>query len=186
MQANQVNDSITRALTVVDLSLREVFPNNYWKRCTYAAFGLNRLLSQGGIASEFVSGDILCFTLSTDGRTPLLEGYGNAAGGGPSHYWIEAEGALLDLGAHYLPMEARRPIVPMPVIRWDAKEPLPRYLRYRELARAPAMQPEATIAEKVHGFVQHCELRDRRLGDDLTMPHWALTGPASLDAAAVG
>src|ERR1700760_2574899 len=82
-------------------------------------------------------------------------------------------------------MEAQRPIVPMPVIRWDTKEPLPRYLRYRELARAPAMQPEAAIAEKVYGFVQHCELLDRQLGDDLAMPHWVLADPASLDAAAL-
>lgn len=91
---------------------------------------------------------------------------------------------MLDLGAHYLPMEARRPIVPMPVVRWEMKEPLPRYLRYREIARAPAMRPEAAIAEKVHGFIQHCELLSHRLGNGVTMPAWALTGPASLHAAA--
>ena len=179
----QGSDAVGRIRAVVDYALRESFPANYWKRCTYAAFGLNQLLTQRGIACEFVSGEVLCFTLSPDGNRAQLEGYGNAVGGTPSHYWIEADGALLDLGVHYLPKEARRPIVAMPVVRWAKREPLPRYLRYREMGRAPAMRPDSSIVGRVEDFLGRCEIVDRDLGDGLTAPAWALTGPDTLRAA---
>jgi len=90
---------------------------------------------------------------------------------------------LLDLGAHYLPKEARQPIVAMPVIRWAIRHQLPRYLRYREVARASAMRPDPSIAATVAHFIQVCENHDRLVDEDATPPAWVLMTPTSLRKA---
>lgn len=50
---NQPSDDVTRALGVVDHTLRDTFPGTHWKRCTYGAAGLDRLLSKRGIDTIF-------------------------------------------------------------------------------------------------------------------------------------
>jgi hypothetical protein len=179
------NDPISCSLFIVDQTLRETFPDSYWKRCTYAAFGLRMLLKEVGIIADIVFGDLLCFTLSTDTKRPLMEGYGNGKDGVPSHFWVEAADSLLDLGPYYLPREARRPIVSMPLIRWSLDTPLPLYLRYREVGRGHLeMEPEASIAPRVANFLEHCLTRSQSTKRAVTMPTWELKHAVSVHSAA--
>ncbi|MBM7122126.1 hypothetical protein [Dyella kyungheensis] len=181
---NQPADDVDHALAIVDHALRTSFPENYWKRCAYAAAGLHLILARRGINAEFLSGDVLSFTLSADRRHPQMQGYGNATNGAPTHFWVETADDLLDLGVHYLPRESSQPIVAMPIIRWSLREPLPHYLRYRKVGRAAVMRPDPLIAERMENFLGQCGRHDHSLDSNVSLPTWTLTGRAGLHAAA--
>jgi len=180
-----MSDPFSRALSVVDQALREAFPDNYWKRCTYAAFGLHTLLKDNEVATQIVFGDMMCFTLSPDASKPGMAGYGNAGAGAPAHFWVEAGGSLLDLGPHYLPCDALRPIVSMPLIRWPLDEPMPLYLRYLEKGRGHAdVRPEPSMSRQVADFIERCRALRHSAVDASPPPAWQLTGTPSLRSAA--
>lgn len=179
------NDPIRRSFHIVDKGLRAVFPDSYWKRCTYAAFGMRMLLQEVGITSHIVFGDMLCFTMTHDGKKPLLGGYGNAPGDAPSHYWLEAAGSILDLGPHYLPCSASRPIVGVPLIRWPVNTPMPSYLRYREAGRGDhTLRSSPSIADRVAQFLEHCQVLRQSSQFVTAVPTWQLKGEESLRLAA--
>lgn len=104
----QQQDPISRSISVVDQSLRDVFPENYWKRCMYAAFGLRELLKEEGIASEIIAGDVACFVLYTQDNQPGMDGFKTETPGVPAHFWVETVNVLIDLGPYYLPRDTRR------------------------------------------------------------------------------
>lgn len=179
------DDHVHRSFAIVDQTLRATFPDSYWKRCTYAAFGMRMLLRETGIDARIVFGDMMCFTLSTDAKRPSMEGYGSGHGAAPAHYWVEAAGHLIDLGPHYLPREARRQIAPMPLVRWSLDTPLPLYLRYRERGRELfEIQPDPSIAARVADFLDRCRTCSRSNPNAVTLPRWELIHAASLQSAA--
>lgn len=143
------------------------------------------LLKEVGVSAKIVFGDMLCFTLSSDAKRPSMEGYGNNESAEPAHFWVEADGHLLDLGPHYLPREARRHIAPMPLVRWSLDKPLPHYLRYRERGRELVdIRPEPSIVDRVADFLERCHTYRRSHPNPVTLPRWELIDSSSLQAAA--
>jgi hypothetical protein len=180
------NDQITRYFSIVDYALRHAFPDSYWKRCMYAALGMRELLRADGIDAKMVYGDVACFTISPDAKNAGWQGFVNNGVGPAAHFWIETVGYLLDLGPHYLPADSRRPIAPLPLIRWPLNEARPRYLRYRERGHGEAdMRQDPELAQRVADFVDHC-MTVRQSGDVPAMPSytWQLLGTPSLMTAA--
>lgn len=184
-------DDITRCLAVVDQVLRTTFPDNFDQRCMYAAFGIRDLLRLRGISAEIVGGDVLCFVLSQDARQSTLQGFGNASSELPSHFWLESDGVLLDLGPHYLPRGSSYPALAMPVVRWPLKAELPLFLRYRRRIRYHAdvqlQQPDPAITRRMNTFLARCFEHDRSGQPVKTDWTWELTGmPAVRQAAQRG
>lgn len=180
-------EHIRLSMSVVDQSLREMFPDNYWKRCMYAAFGLQLLLKEEGIASDIVAGDVACFVLYTQDNQPGMDGFKTEKPGVPAHFWVETNDVLIDLGPYYLPRDTRRPIASMPLICWPREVQLPNYLRYREKARyspGTKLQVADDMMERMASFLAHCESRDRTPPSKVESESWELKGPDSLQAAA--
>lgn len=48
---------VERVLCVVDRCLRSQFPDDYYKRCLYASFGVHRLLQAQGYSPVIVGGN---------------------------------------------------------------------------------------------------------------------------------
>jgi hypothetical protein len=179
-------DPITRNLAIVDQTLREVFPDDFDKRCMYTVFGLRYLLTEAGLSPQIVGGDFLCLMLSTDNRKTTLQGFGGGTVG-PSHFWIEANGILIDLGACYLPRGSSYAAVPTPVIRWPLSIPLPHFLRYQAHIRYHydvALHSDVTITQRMDEFLERCRIRSQTETRQLKLPSWELTGHASLKSAA--
>jgi len=183
----QQQDPISLSISVVDQSLRDVFPENYWKRCMYAAFGLRELLKEEGIASEIIAGDVACFVLYTQDNQPGMDGFKSETLGVSAHFWVETVHVLIDLGPHYLPRDTRRPIAEMPLICWPRDVRLPNYLRYREKARYlpnAKLQVDSDMMERMAGFLTHCESRRHAASSAVKTTSWELRGPDSLRIAA--
>lgn len=180
-------DAVSRSLAIVDLTLRDVFTDNYWKRCMYAAFGLQQSLKEEGIASDIVAGDVACFVLYTQDNQPGIDGFMNETPHVPAHFWVETGDSLIDLGPHYLPRDTKRPIANMPFIRWPLNQALPHYLRYRESARygpGVKLQVEDAIMERMGHFLEQCESRRPSNVSPTNVTDWELRGTDSLRIAA--
>jgi hypothetical protein len=154
---------LERILTVVERTLRKTFPDDCQKRCAYSAFGIRSLLQDGGVEATLIGGDFAAFVMSLKGEKAGVQGFGFGEDQ-CSHFWVEADGRLIDIAPHFLPRESSYPIVPMPAIAWDLREHLPAYLRYRVIERFPAsamMSSDATIilAQLREMLRQHEHLR---------------------------
>ena len=177
-----VEKALERSFAIVDRTLRNSFPDDYHKRCMYAAFGLQALLHDLGVEAEVVGGDMLTFVVSRSGQQAGMQGFGNARDGF-AHYWVEAGGYLVDIGPHYLPLGSSFPAEAVPLIAWRRTEPLPPFLRYRTLENfgaGPVMMSDRIIEERKCAFVKLCL---SRLGSQVgqpKLPHWVLTGISSL------
>lgn len=174
-------DPISRSFAIVDHTLRETFPNNYWQRCMYAALGMRELLYADGISARIVFGDLACFTISPDFQTAGWDGYVND-GKSAAHFWLEADGLQLDLGPYYLPANSRRPLAAMPLVRWQLNEVRPPYLKYRELGRGDVdLQTDVDLAKRAVDFVDRC-VTLHRSGSRILLgaATWQLTGTPSL------
>jgi hypothetical protein len=175
-------DPIMHALLVTDAALRATFPSDFHKRCMYASFAIASLLEDAGLEAEVAGGDFLCAVVSTDGRQLSLQGFGTTGIGEPSHYWVHANGLLIDPGPAYLPHESPYRAPALPAIAWASPSPLPDVLAYRERVR---VVPDATIsdpaiAQRVADFVTRCRaLRDARTAPG-RLPFWLLRDMASL------
>lgn len=182
-----MQDPISHCLAVVDKALREIFPSDFDQRCLYAVSGLQLLLKEAGFTPEIVGGDFLCFVLSVDNRQGTLQGFGNPDATQVSHYWIEANGSLIDLGPSYLPKGSRFPALPIPVARWPLDTALPAYLRYREHIRfAPdvVLQSDLEIQIRMENFLNRCREINLASSNQRIRNGWELKGPLSLLAAA--
>ena len=168
-------------LARVDATLRRVFPDDFDTRCMYAAFGVHELLLAGGYAAEVVAGDFLFLTVSRDQL--LMEGFGTTdLAGPPSHFWVEADGARIDLGPHYLAHRSRLPgATAAPPLCWGRSTPLPRFARYRERERVQGLAVYGAVAERLHRFRAAClEAAVPPVGPRWT---WVLRSPGSVTAA---
>lgn len=168
-------------LARVDATLRGVFPDDFDRRCMYAAFGVHDLLVAGGHAAEVAAGDFLFLTVSRDQL--LMEGFGTAdLAGPPSHFWVEADGFRVDLGPHYLAHRTRLPgATAAPPLCWKRGTPLPHFARYRERERVQALAVDDAVAERLQRFRAAClEATAPAIGPPWA---WLLRSPGSVTAA---
>ncbi len=178
---------IERVLCVVDKCLRSQFPDDYHKRCMYASFGIHRLLDGMGYKPEIVGGDFLAFVISKDGCDATLQGYGSPTEP-VSHFWVELDGAIIDLGTYYLPIESSYPASEMPAVCWGREHALPKGLRYRETTRCASSETsylDVHIKEKMMPFLEACVARMAKPLVKPKLGKWLATSPSSVHKAAV-
>lgn len=177
---------VERILCVVDRCLRVQFPDDYYKRCLYASFGVHSLLRTLGHSPEVVGGNFLAFVVSRDERKASMQGYASESGE-HSHYWVELNGSIIDLGTYYLPVGSKFPACEIPAVIWDAGYDLPRGLKYAPEARyaLPEISHlEPHIIEKMEPFLAACHAR---MGETLVKPKigkWLVRTPSSIQKAA--
>lgn len=162
------------------------FPNDYEARCMYAACAVEALIHDTGEQATLTGGNMLVFTLSGAGDPPVAQGFGGGDVRKLSHFWVESDSRIIDLGPNYLPRRSARPILAMPMIAWKSANTLPNYLYYRSLTGgAPAVQVQHTpeTAERMAKFLAKCR---RRYASPMPvkMRTWVLTGEKSLVEAA--
>lgn len=179
-------DAMTRALAITDASLRTFFPNDFYKRCMYAAFGLSALLQDAGISTRIIGGDFLCALVSTDGMQMSLQGFGSFNQNEPSHFWVEARGFMLDLGPTYLPYESSFPAPSPPILRRPISTPQPNFLCYREKVRFSKEFEISTpeIRQRIIEFIDHCRRINQSKADRALPNMWLLKDYQSLQHAA--
>lgn len=173
---------LERILTVVERTLRKTFPDDCQKRCAYSAFGIHALLKDAGVEATLIGGDFAAFVMSLDGAQASVQGFGFGEDQ-CSHFWVEADGRLIDVAPHFLPRESSYPVVPMPAIAWDLSETLPQYFRYRVIERFPEaamMSSDATINARCERFVAACQERLQAQVGPIDFPTWVATGSASV------
>jgi hypothetical protein len=175
---------LARALYIVERELRHSFPDDYDARCMYAAFGLRGLFHNSGVAATLVGGDFMAFVASKSLPYGSHQGFAGSENG-YSHFWIEVEGSLVDLGPHFLPRKSRFSAAKMPLLAWRLEEEFPAYLRYRPQARfaSEVQLDDAAIMERIEKFSARCSAAFRVQKGQPRLPSWILTGPASLAIA---
>src|SRR5450830_889502 len=177
---------VERILCVVDRCLKSQFPDDYHKRCMYASFGIHRLLQVLGHNPVVVGGSFLAFVVSRHERKGSMQGYASDCGE-HSHYWVELNGFIIDLGTYYLPVESSFPACEVPAVFWDTSYALPRGLRYDPEARYASMEVTHLaphIIEKMEPFLAACHAR---MAKPLVKPKigkWLVTTPSSIERAA--
>ncbi|MFJ0454189.1 hypothetical protein [Bordetella bronchiseptica] len=182
-------DPITRSLALVDKVLRETFPDDFDKRCMYAAFGLRRLLHETGLTPVIVGGQFMCLVISPDGKRATVQGFGspNAPTQEPSHYWVEVGQTLVDLGPHYLPRRSSHPAAPIPFIRWPLQIGLPPFLRYQATVRYDPdvmLASDEAITARMNDFLTRCQQESQEAIGDAKIPGWQFRDMPSLQYAA--
>ena len=177
---------VERALCVVDRCLRSQFPEDYYKRCLYASFGVHSLLRTMGHSPAVVGGNFLAFVVSRDQRQASMQGYASESGE-HSHYWVEVDGSIIDVGTYYLPVGSSFAASEMPALFWDTGYRMPKGLRYAPEARYASPEVahlEPHIIEKMVPFLEACHAR---MGQPLVKPKigkWLVTNPSSVEKAA--
>lgn len=182
----RIESAIIRTLSIVDRALRKEFPGDYDKRCLYAAFATCALLQDAGFDANLVGGDVLAFVVAVSGERAGLQGFGFGSDQ-PSHFWVEVQDTIVDLGPHYLPRGSSFPAVGMPLIAWQPAGDLPVFLRYRRHIRYDAavqLQSDPAIRARMEQFVSICRARYRTQMGQPKLPAWILSGPEALAAAA--
>lgn len=151
----------------------------------YAAFGLSALLNDDGLSTQIIGGDLLCAVVAKDRSTLSLQGFGSRSSE-PSHYWIEVQGMLVDLGPMYLPYESSFPAAALPVLRWPVTSKLPDFINYRERVRFAHDMEIANLAVRQRNaeFVALCRNIQRSHSEAIDLGAWELSDFQSLNRAA--
>lgn len=181
-------DPVTRSLAIVDKALRAAFPDDFDRRCMYAAFGLRQLLQEAGQTVQIVGGQFLCLVVSPDGSRATFQGFGtpSAQAPEPSHYWVEVGQTLVDLGPHYLPRRSSHRAAPMPLLRWSLQTNLPSFLRYKEAVRYDQnveLIADNAISKRMDDFLLRCQQESRSATGDVKLPSWQFRDLGSLQYA---
>lgn len=177
---------VERVLCVVDRCLRSQFPDDYYKRCMYASFGVYRLLKAMGHDPVVVGGNFLTFVVARNEPKGSMQGYGSDSSK-HAHFWVELNGSIIDLGTYYLPIGSSFPAHDIPATFWDKSHALPSGMRYDPEASYASLESvylEPHIVEKMEPFLAAC---DARVAKPLVKPKigkWLVTSPASIDRAA--
>lgn len=177
---------LERILTNVADALHAEFPDDFHKRCPYAAWGVRSLLSDAGMQAEIVGGDFVAFVVSRDGARAGMHGFAHSKDQ-CSHFWVESSGRLIDLGPYFLPHESSFDVVPMPAVAWELSHPLPRYLRYRVQDRFDQLalvNKGRAINARCAAFVERCRDNARSSNVPSKFPTWIVTDPSSVEIAA--
>ncbi|HYZ48529.1 MAG TPA: hypothetical protein VE567_06505, partial [Sphingomonas sp.] len=179
-------EQIEHVLAVVEACLCETFPQDFFRRCAFAAFGLRALLQDAGIDAVLVGGQFAALVVTPEDGRLALQGFKSGPDLYP-HLWVEAADRLIDLGPYLLAFGSDYPVVPMPFLAWSMSAPLPGGLRYKAQRRLPAGHPmsnDSAVNRQCDAFVDRClELaiaRDQRP----RLPGWIATDYATLLAAA--
>lgn len=174
--------ALERSFAIVDRALRQSFPDDYCKRCMYAAFGMQSLLTELGFPASIQGGDVLAFMVARSGKQAGLQGFANASDG-HAHYWTVSENRLVDIGPYYLPRDSSFPAVPVPLVAWDMFEQLPPFLRYRiaeDFGRATVLAANETIQQRMRDFIDLCRRKLKHQIGQRRPPNWTLTGTDAL------
>lgn len=178
---------IEELFAVTDWCIKNSFPDDYDARCLYNACAIHSILMSEGVKAIIVGGNVGVFTLSTDGREALLDGFGGGDITQPSHYWVEADGIILDPGTSYLPKRSRMHAVPMPMVAWSRNNALPNYLQYKETIRyaeeVEYIFPD-DIANRVSDFIERCQKRYASKAAKKKLSNWILSSPNGLNNTA--
>ena len=177
-----IEKAVERSLAIVDRALRQSFPDDYHKRCMYAAFGLQAMLKDLGFEPDILGGDMLAFMVSRSERQGGMQGFAGSVDG-HAHYWLEVEGRLVDVGPHYLPRDADYPAATVPFVSWSIQEPLPPFLRYRiggNFGSKTVLLSDEIINERMDKFVAICRRKLKGQVGQPKPPYWVLSGTASL------
>lgn len=119
-------------------------------------------------------------------RGPVCRGFGFGTEQ-CSHFWVEVEGRLLDVGPHLLPNDASYPTASMPLVAWAMAMPFASYLRYRPLQRFPAEAVMSSVPEqnfRCDRFIPACRSRAAGQIAGAKPLSWLLTEPSATEAAA--
>lgn len=182
----QFENAVVRSFSVVDRALRRSFPTDYHKRCMYAAFGMQMLLSDYGHEASIQGGDAVTFMVSRSGQQAGMQGFANAAEG-HAHYWVVAAGRLIDIGPHYLPQDSSFAAAAVPLICWDLSGDLPPFLRYRVLedfGPLTALVTTVEIQSRMETFIEQCRSKARNLVGQPKLPTWVLTSREAVEQSA--
>lgn len=178
---------VQELFAVTDWCIKNRFPDDYDSRCLYNACAIHTILTDKGINAIIVGGNVGAFTLSTDNQEALLEGFGGGDINQPSHYWVEAEGIILDPGVSYLPKKSRIHAVPMPMVAWPKNTAFPHYLQYKETIRyaedADYIFPD-DIANRVSDFIEKCQKRYASKAAKKKLSTWILSSTDGVKTAA--
>lgn len=176
---------IERVLGVVEACLCETFPNDFYRRCAFSAFGVRALLRDAGADAVLVGGQFAAFVMTPDEARLAVQGFRSGHEPHP-HYWVEADDRLIDLGPHLLAFGSGYPIVPMPALAWDMSAPLPSAFRYKARQRYPADSPMSVdpgLCAQSDAFVASCRQLMQDEARAPTLPTWVASSFASLVAA---
>lgn len=181
------NVRVENLFASVDWCLKNTFPEDYDTRCLYIACAIHTLLKHEGTKSVMVGGNAGAFTLSLDGREALLEGFGGGDATQPSHYWVEANGIILDPGTSYLPRRSRMQAVQMPMVAWQKTGALPKYIQYVEKIRysedVEYVFPNE-FSGRVADFITRCQKRYASKIVKKKLSTWILSSSEKLNSAA--
>ena len=176
---------VEHVLAVVEALLCETFPDDFYRRCAFSAFGTRALLQDAGCDAVLVGGQFAAFVMTPDGSHLAVQGFKSGHEPHP-HYWVEADDRLIDLGPHLLAFGSGYPVVPMPAIAWDMSAPLPSSFRYKAQQRYPANSPMSTdrrLCAQADAFVADCRAMAADRARTPRLPTWMATSYATLLAA---
>ncbi|AWH87997.1 hypothetical protein [Limnobaculum parvum] len=184
----QISDvKIENLFAVIDWCIKNSFPEDYDARCLYSACAIHAILISKGVKAVIVGGNMGAFTLSADGRKALLEGFSGGDMVQPSHYWVEANGVILDPCVSYLPRRSRICAVSMPMVAWSKNVALPNYLQYVEKIRYAEevgfIFPD-DIGIRVQEFIEYCQKQYSSKTVKKKFATWLLSNPNELNNAA--
>lgn len=143
MNAGRQNMSIEKIaykiMPALDRSLRHIYPENYHVRCFQAAVALDTYLSEMGFDSKVVAGDFEVAVRNS--MTGACEFHGfQSKTEAHSHFWVEAEGRLLDIMPLYIPRSCRSVSMIPPMVALKLSQPLPQCFRYTVKDPAPRVR----------------------------------------------
>ena len=172
-------------LAIVEACLCEFFPQDFFRRCAFAAFGMRALLHDVGVDAVIVGGQFAALVVTPDRARMAVQGFGSGTELYP-HIWAEAGDRLIDLGPHLLAFGSDYAVAPMPVVAWDMSAPLPAAIRYRAQRRLDADSPlsiDAAVNAQCDRFVAECRNRAATGSNRPALPTWIASNYASLLAA---
>lgn len=179
--------AVERAAALVLRTLKRTFPEDFDRRCIYAAAGTNHLLASAGIDARIHAGDFCALVVSKEGSRASMQGFGGATDELTfSHYWVETPDLLIDLGPHLLPRGSSFAAAPIPVLARNQAEPIYAALRYRVLeSYAPnaGMLFPRDIADRMSSFLSDMSERWTQRKGSPSTSFWLLTGEMDLERA---
>lgn len=174
-----------RMMAIVEAMLREMFPDDFFRRCAFAAFGLRALIEDGGVEARLVGGQFGAFVMTPDRRRLAVQGFGSGPEPFP-HLWVETPAYLIDLGPHLLAFGSEYRIVGMPAVIWDLAAPMPAALRYKASGTLPPgarISADRSVSDLCDVFVDRCRDRELACPKGERLRTWIATNYGSLEAA---
>lgn len=178
-------EAIGRVLAIVAHCLREMFPNDFYRRCAFSAFASRALLREAGLDAAIVGGRFAALVIAADGSRSAVQGFNDGSEPFP-HLWVEAEGRLVDLGPWMLGFGSGYEVLPMPALAWNLSAPFPPAIRYRpheRLAETSQMSPDPAVRDQGDDFVARCRTLSGN-GPHPALETWIVTDETALHTAA--